>query len=150
MTVEKEYVKYIASQLVQVYTKHIDERITELDESYIELGVDKTFAQYLNLFKRVFSKVLGVNSGVSTDYITQTIVSECVNIVVDRAMELNLMDILDDQANALCVHEVCILILDRVKRDNFKNEYGYITNADISKTRLVTLDMNIRQPEMAN
>lgn len=119
----------IARQLVSTYTKHIDERIQDLDRTYINLGVDATFKEYEALFNVVIVKVLGlplatnqVQPFTKNQLYPQRVITECVNPLLDSIQSNNWEKYLDDMENAICVYQVCVLVLEKVRVDKFAHE----------------------------
>lgn len=127
MPQENSLITNIAKQLVTTYTKHIDERIKDLDRMYINLGVDATFKEYESLFKVVIAKVLGLPSNPTyttpkTQMYPQRVLTECINPLIDTVQEKGWEKFLDNMDNGVLVYQACAYVLEKVRADKFPHE----------------------------
>ena len=121
MTHENNLITGIAKQLVTTYTKHIEERITELDRAYIKLGVDSTFKEYESLFSVVIAKVLGLPSPSNQAY-PFTVITDCLNTLIDTVQDNAWEKFLDNTDNGVLVYQACAFMLEKVRVDKFPHE----------------------------
>lgn len=126
MLQDNSVVTNIARELVSTYTKHIEDRIKDFDRAYVLSGVDKTFKEYEALFKVVISKVLGLPPEPTTTatktYYPQVLINECVSPLIDKVQEHKLENFIDNVENAMCVYQVCMYVLEKVRVDKFTHE----------------------------
>lgn len=129
MPQDNSLVTNIAKQLVTTYTKHVDERIKDLDRMYVSLGVDATFKEYESLFKVVIAKVLGlplsasqIHSSTKNQVYPQRVLTECINPLIDTVQGNGWEKYLDNTDNGVLVYQACAYVLEKVRVDKFPHE----------------------------
>lgn len=117
-------VRKIAREIVVAYAHHVKDRVRMNDTDYVQLGLDEDFEVYASLFKVVISEVLNVTITVDVVY-SKALISELKEVLLSSILLRGYKKVLENDAYAFCVYEVCLHVLKKVKEEEFSDNLAY-------------------------
>lgn len=116
-----EGIKSASKNIVMAYVHHIRDQVRVKNDMYLDLGVDADFDCYESLFKIVMARVLGVKKFNSRGY-SEEVIKECLHEVKYVITKMGYEKLLDTKIMAEFIYDICLLVLEKVKEDEFSDE----------------------------
>lgn len=121
------YIRKMARDIVMAHVHHVKDKVKLGYDDYIDLKVDSDFRAYESLCRQVIGRVLGVPY--SDSYIFPNyIITESIGIIDAEIKRKGYSTLLDKKYICEAVNEVCIMVLNNVKHEEFGHLYELEVN----------------------